>query len=70
MLSIKLIMPPAVEPVTLDEAKTWLKLETADEDATLTRLIASARQMVEQYTRLHAKRCHDPSADRPIKTLA
>jgi len=51
MLSIKLIMPPAIEPVTLDEAKTWLKLETADEDATLTRLIASARQMVEQYTR-------------------
>ena len=51
MLSIKLIMPPAIEPVTLDEAKTWLKLDTSDDDATVIRLIASARQMVEQYTR-------------------
>ena len=51
MLSIKLITPPAVEPVTLDEAKTWLKLDTADDDSVVSRLIATARQMVEHYTR-------------------
>ena len=51
MISIKLITPPACEPVTLDEAKTWLKLDTSDDDITVARLIAAARQMVEQYTR-------------------
>ena len=51
MVSIKLITPPAVEPVTLDEAKTWLKLDISDDDATVTRLIAAARQMIEHYTR-------------------
>ena len=51
MLSLKLMTPPVHEPVTLEEAKAWLKIETADEDATITRLIATARQMVEHYTR-------------------
>ena len=50
MLSITLITPPVVEPVTLEEAKAWLKLDLGDEDAILTRLITTARQMVEHYT--------------------
>ena len=51
MLSIKLITPPVLEPVTLDEAKAWLKLESPDDDNVVMRLIAAARQMVERYTR-------------------
>ena len=50
MSSLTLITPPANEPVTLEEAKAWLKIETADEDTLLLRLIATARQMVEHYT--------------------
>ena len=50
MSSLTLITPPANEPVTLEEAKAWLKIDTADEDALLLRLIATARQMVEHYT--------------------
>ncbi len=51
MFSVKVITPPASEPVTLDEAKAWLKLETSDDDGVVIRLIATARQMVERYSR-------------------
>ncbi|MFP3945020.1 MAG: head-tail connector protein [Alphaproteobacteria bacterium] len=45
-----LVTPPAVEPVTLDEAKAYLRVETADEDALITRLIAAARHAAERAT--------------------
>jgi uncharacterized phiE125 gp8 family phage protein len=51
MVSFKLIVQPVLEPVSLDEAKAWLKLDSADDDSVVTRLIASARQMVERTTR-------------------
>jgi uncharacterized phiE125 gp8 family phage protein len=47
---LKLVTPPALEPVTLDEAKAYLRVETADEDALLTRLIAAARHAAERAT--------------------
>lgn len=50
MRSITLVTPPVREPVTLEEVKAWLKLETTDEDSTLLQLIGTARQMVEHYT--------------------
>lgn len=39
--------PPMAEPVSLDEAKLHLRLDSADEDALITRLIAAARRQVE-----------------------
>jgi uncharacterized phiE125 gp8 family phage protein len=46
-----LLTPPAVEPLTLDEAKSYLRIDAADEDATVTALIAAARLHVEGLTR-------------------
>lgn len=39
--------PPAVEPVTLAEAKIQCRVDTSDEDAYLTSLITAAREYVE-----------------------
>lgn len=49
--SLQLTTPPATEPVTLAELKAWSRLDTDDEDATLTSLISAARQSAEEYTR-------------------
>ena len=52
MRSNLLITPPAIEPVTLAEVKTHLRLPAdATEDAYLTTLIAAAREYCEQETR-------------------
>ena len=45
-------MPPAVEPITLAEAKAHLRLETTDEDALLAALIRAARLHLESQTGL------------------
>ena len=45
-----LLTPPAVEPLGLDEAKAHLRLDGADEDALVERLIAAARAQVEGAT--------------------
>ena len=47
-----LIAVPTAEPVTLAEAKAWLRVDTTDEDATISTLIDSARENVEATTRL------------------
>lgn len=39
--------PPAMEPVTLIEARQFLRLDQTDEDALLTILITAARLMIE-----------------------
>jgi uncharacterized phiE125 gp8 family phage protein len=49
-MSLQLTTPPAIEPVTLAEAKAHLKLDTADEDALLTTLITAARARAEWHT--------------------
>lgn len=46
-----LISPPAVEPLSLSEAKAWLRLDSADEDEIVSTLIVSARLVIESLTR-------------------
>ncbi len=46
-----LISPPPVEPISIAEAKTWLRIDTAAEDALLQSLIVAARLTLEAYTR-------------------
>ncbi len=44
---LKVTTPPSGEPVTLDEAKLWCRIDIPDDDAVVRSLIASARQYVE-----------------------
>jgi uncharacterized phiE125 gp8 family phage protein len=41
------IADASVEPLSLAEAKAWLRLETSDDDATVSRLVTAARQECE-----------------------
>jgi uncharacterized phiE125 gp8 family phage protein len=50
-MSSILLTGPAVEPVTLDDAKAFLKVETADDDDVIAALIAGARVHAEAQTR-------------------
>lgn len=50
MSSFKLVTAPAVEPVTLAEVKTHLRMDTGDADALITSLITAAREWTENYT--------------------
>ena len=45
----KLVTGPTEEPVTLDEVKLHLRIDTADEDEYLVTLIKAARQATEEY---------------------
>jgi len=49
-MSLTLNTPPSAEPVTLDQAKAHLKVDTADDDALITSLIAAARARAEWHT--------------------
>jgi uncharacterized phiE125 gp8 family phage protein len=50
-MSLQLNAPPAAEPVTLDQAKAWLRVESGgDEDALISALIRSARARAEWHT--------------------
>ncbi len=50
-MGLKLVTPPAVEPVTLDEVKAHLRLDSDTDDAYVSALITAARQRVELYLR-------------------
>lgn len=50
-MSLILISGPAIEPVSLAEARQWLKLDTHEEDDLVGALITSARLIVESLTR-------------------
>jgi uncharacterized phiE125 gp8 family phage protein len=50
-MTAALITGPALEPVTLAEAKAHLRLDGEDDDAWLTTAIATARRHVESVTR-------------------
>jgi uncharacterized phiE125 gp8 family phage protein len=50
-MSLQLTSPPAQEPVSLAEAKAWLRVESGnDEDGLITSLIAAARVRCEWHT--------------------
>ena len=50
-MGLKLVTPPAVEPVTLAEAKAHLRLDTGSDDAYVSALITAARERVELFLR-------------------
>lgn len=47
--SLTTVTPPAVEPVTLSEAKAHIRVDTSEDDTYIGTLITAARQWVEQY---------------------
>lgn len=47
--SLRLISAPTSEPLTLAQAKTFLRIEHTADDEPLARAITAARQAVEQY---------------------
>lgn len=47
-MGIRITVAPTVEPVTLAEAKLHLRVDVADDDALITRLISAAREQCEQ----------------------
>lgn len=48
---LDLLIPPASEPITLGEAKSYCRVSTSDDDTLLTLLISAARQQVEHRIR-------------------
>ncbi len=46
-----LITGPSIEPISLIEAKAWLRLDTSDEDGLVTALITAARLAIEAASR-------------------
>ncbi len=46
-MSLKLITGPAVEPISLDEAKAHCRVDDSDNDAPLTLMIKAARSLAE-----------------------
>jgi uncharacterized phiE125 gp8 family phage protein len=49
-LEIELITEPTVEPVTLEEAKSFCRIDGTDDDAFIERLITACRKDAEQTT--------------------
>lgn len=46
------VTPPEEEPVTLTEAKAFLRIEHMADDAAITRAVVAAREAAEQYLRV------------------
>jgi hypothetical protein len=51
-IEYRLLTPPATEPLTLAEAKAWLKVDYNDEDSLIDLLISAARERCESFTGL------------------
>jgi uncharacterized phiE125 gp8 family phage protein len=52
MIGSECLIPPASEPLSIDEVKTWLKIDGGDEDLLIAGLISSARLSIEAITGL------------------
>ena len=50
-MGLKLVAPPEVEPVTLEEAKAHLRLEGDSDDDYVSALLTAARERVELFLR-------------------
>lgn len=50
-MAFDIVTAAASEPITLTEAKNFLRVDHSDDDALITALITAARQMCEEYTR-------------------
>ncbi len=50
MFGVTLVSPPAVEPVSLAEAKLYVRVDSGVEDDLFTSLIAAAREYAETFT--------------------
>ncbi len=48
-MSLKLITPPATEPITLLEAKRHLRVDVTDDDTLITSIITAAREYCETF---------------------
>lgn len=47
----KLVTPPVEEPISLSEAKEFMRITSSDDDALITALIPAARLIIESYIR-------------------
>lgn len=50
-MALTMVTAPSVEPVSLADAKTHLRVSVSDDDDLITALIATARQWAEAFTR-------------------
>lgn len=50
-MAYSVVTPAASEPITLTEAKNFLRVDGSDDDVLIGALISAAREMCEQYTR-------------------
>ena len=50
-MAVKLITPPALEPISLQEAKAHLRVDFGDDDDYISALITAARDFAEGFTR-------------------
>jgi uncharacterized phiE125 gp8 family phage protein len=50
--SLRLVTAPVIEPLTLAQAKAFLRIEHSADDEAITRAIAAARQAAENYLKL------------------
>ncbi len=50
MAAYQLVAPPVVEPVSLQQVKSWIKQDQDDDDPLILGLIAAARDLCETFT--------------------
>lgn len=48
---LRMVTPPAIEPITLEEAKQHMRVDGNDDDSLISALITAARQRAEEYTK-------------------
>jgi len=49
-MGLQLVTPPAIEPLTLEDAKLHLRVDSSDDDTLISALIVAARNKIEGYT--------------------